>query len=69
MDKSSMMGALPPPLGPAAPDAIIGALIGASTAMAATTAIPLLGVMLLRKHTQVGLPLMAWYGWWLFTSM
>lgn len=35
MDKTSMMGVLPAPLGPAVPDIIIAAVIGLSTALIA----------------------------------
>ena len=56
MDETSMMGVVPPPLGRAVPDAIIGALIGASTAITATTAIPWLGTRLPMKHLRVRFP-------------
>ena len=53
MDKTSLMGVFPPPLGPALPDGIIGLVIGFSTAIAAVTAVPWLGTRLPRRHLLV----------------
>ena len=53
MDKASMMGVLATPLGATVPDAIIGGVIGLSTAICATTVIPWIGVSLHRSDLRV----------------
>jgi hypothetical protein len=54
MDKTSLMGVLPPPLGPAVPDIIIAAIIGLSTVLAAGSIGVWWGVLLPRRKRQVG---------------
>lgn len=54
IDKTSMMGVLPPPLGPAVPDIIIGAVIGLSAALAAGSLGVWLAALLPQRQLRVG---------------
>ena len=56
MDKTSMMGVLPPPLGPAVPDVIIGAVIGLSVALSAGSLGPWLSALLPARQRKVRIP-------------
>jgi hypothetical protein len=53
MDKTSMMGVLPPPLGPAVPDIIIAAIVGLSTVLAAGSIGVWWAALLPRRKLQV----------------
>lgn len=53
MDKTSMMGVLPPLMGPAVPDVIIAAIIGLSTALTAGSIGVWQGALLPRRKLRV----------------
>ena len=55
MDKASLLGVLPPPLGPAVSDAIVGAVIGLGIAVCTSAIIPWVGTVLSRRHIKVSL--------------
>jgi len=61
IDKTSMMGVLPPPLGPAVPDIIIGAVIGLSAALAAGSLGVWLAALLPQRQLRVGWHCAAWH--------
>ena len=54
MDKASLLGVLPPPLGPAVSDAIVGAVVGLGVAVCSSSVTPWLGTVLSRRHVKVG---------------
>ena len=53
MDKASLLGVLPPPLGPAVSDAIVGAVVGLAVALCSSSIVPWVGTVLSRRHVQV----------------
>ena len=53
MDKASLLGVLPPPLGPAVSDAIVGAVVGLAVALCSSSIVTWLGTALSRRHVQV----------------
>lgn len=53
MDKTSMMGVLPDPLGPTVPDIIIAAIVGLSTVLAAGSIGVWWAALLPRRKLQV----------------
>ena len=53
MDKASLLGVLPPPLGPAVSDAIVGAVVGLAVALCSSCIVPWVGTVLSRRHLQV----------------
>ena len=53
MDKASLLGVLPPPLGPAVSDAIVGAVVGLAVALCSSAIIPWIGTVLSRRHIKV----------------
>ena len=54
MDKASLLGVLPPPLGPTVSDAIVGAVVGLAVAVCSSSVVPWMGTVLPRRHVKVG---------------
>ena len=53
MDKASLLGVLPPPLGPAVSDAIVGAVVGLAVALCSSSIVTWVGTVLSRRQVQV----------------
>jgi len=53
MDKASLLGVLPPPLGPAVSDAIVGAVVGLAAALCSSSIVTWVGTVLSRRQLQV----------------
>jgi hypothetical protein len=53
MDKTSMMGALPPPLGPLVPDVLIGAMLGFSLALTLGFMVPRIALSFTKPQLKV----------------